>query len=103
LVAAWFVSELAAPELGLGRPERAALLVGAADRALLRLGAVRTPGDRPEHDRVLEGLRCELGEHEFRRLLAEGGRLHLDAAVRLALADDDEALGRLRAEARSAA
>jgi tetratricopeptide (TPR) repeat protein len=92
MVAAWFVSELAAPELGLGRPERAAVLVGAADQALLRLGAVRTPGDRPEHERVLGDLRATLGEQGFRRLHAEGARLPLDEVVRLALADDAEAV-----------
>jgi hypothetical protein len=85
MVAAWFVSELAAPELALGRPDRAAVLVGAADQALLRLGAVRTPADLPEHERVLADLRAALGEAEFRRRHAEGAGLPLEDAVRLAL------------------
>lgn len=90
MVAAWFVLELAAPALALGRPDLAAVLVGAADRALLRLGAARTPGDRPEHERVLRGLRATLGDTGLRRLREEGAALPLEEAVRLALCSPDD-------------
>jgi predicted ATPase/DNA-binding SARP family transcriptional activator len=89
MMAAWSVSELAGPELGLGRPERGALLVGAADHALEMLGVTRHPGDRSEHERVVEGLRATLGEAAFARLRAEGAELSLPEAVTLALADPE--------------
>lgn len=87
MMTAWLVSELAGPELGLGRPQRGALLVGAADHAFAILGVDRHPGDLPEHDRVLAGLREALGEKRFELHYAEGGRLSLDEAVTVALAD----------------
>jgi hypothetical protein len=86
-MSAWSVSELAGPELGLGRPERGALLVGAADHALEMLGVTRHPGDRPEHERVVAGLRAALGEEAFTRLRAQGAELSLPEAVALALSD----------------
>jgi hypothetical protein len=93
IVAAWLVSELAGPELGLGRPHRGALLVGAGDEALRVLGVPRHPGDRNEHERVVAGLQRALGDDELARFRREGARLSLDAAVALALADpDDDAL-----------
>jgi predicted ATPase/DNA-binding winged helix-turn-helix (wHTH) protein len=85
MMAAWTVSELAGPELGLGRPQRGARLIGAADEALRVLGGPRLPGDITEHERVVSGLRCALGEDELRRLLAEGAHMPLAEAVELAL------------------
>ena len=82
MMAAWTVSELAGPELGLGRPERAARLIGAADEALR---ASRHPGDVGEHEQVLAAVRQKLGDDELRRLLAEGAQMSLDEAVKLAL------------------
>jgi predicted ATPase/DNA-binding SARP family transcriptional activator len=87
MMSAWSVSELAGPELGLGRPERGAVLVGAADHALEMLGVTRHPGDRPEHQRVVAGLRAALGEETFARLRAAGAELSLPEAVALALSD----------------
>jgi predicted ATPase len=87
LMTAWSVSELSGPELGLGRPERAAVLIGAADEALRVLGSGRHPGDKSEYDRVLSGLRDALGEARLEQLLAEGARLSLDEAVELGLSD----------------
>ena len=63
-------------------------MVGAADVALAALGAGRHPGDRPEHDRVLESLRDALGEPRLRDLMARGATLSLDIAIDLALTDD---------------
>jgi predicted ATPase/DNA-binding SARP family transcriptional activator len=88
MMSAWSVSELAGPEIGLGRPERGALLVGAADHALEMLGVTRHPGDRPEHQRVLAGLNAALGEATFARLRARGAELSLPEAVALALSEE---------------
>jgi predicted ATPase/DNA-binding SARP family transcriptional activator len=85
MMAAWTVSEAAGPELALGRAERAALLVGAADEALRVLGAGRHPGDLPEHEQVVAGLRDTLGEEAFARLTGEGAAMSLSEAVALAL------------------
>ena len=85
MMAAWTVSELAGPELGLGRPEHGALLVGAADEALRVLGVNRHPGDVPEHERVVAGLRAAIGDDIWRARHVEGARLSLDEAVALAL------------------
>jgi len=87
MMAAWTVSELAGPELGLGRAGRGALLVGAADEALRILEVTRHPGDLSEHERVVTALRGALGERELARLLAEGARLSLEEAVELVLGD----------------
>jgi predicted ATPase/DNA-binding winged helix-turn-helix (wHTH) protein len=91
MMAAWSVSELAGPECSLGRPERGAVLVGAADEALRVMGAARHLGDLPEHATVVEGLRTTLGPVEFDSWYAAGTRLSLDQAVALALAEPDEA------------
>ena len=87
MMAAWSISELAGPELGLGRPERAARLVGAADEALRALRVARHPGDTEEHDRVVARLRATLGPDAYDRLYAEGAALSLEGAVALALGD----------------
>jgi len=79
------LTQIAGPEVGLGRPERAAVLAGAADEALRVLGAVRARGDRPEYDRVMADLRAVLGDEELARRRAEGAGLSLDEAVALAL------------------
>jgi len=85
MMAAWTVSELAGPELGLGRPKHGARLVGAGDEALRVLGVSRHPGDVSEHARVVAGLRAALGDDAYRALHAEGARLSLGEAVTLAL------------------
>jgi hypothetical protein len=92
MMAGWTISELAGPELGLGRPERGAVLVGAADEALRVLGVSRHPGDVWEHRRVVARLRELLGDDRFDELYGDGRRLSLDDAVALALRDDVERL-----------
>lgn len=85
LTSAWGVSLLAGPELGLGRPERSARLIGASDEAVRQMGVALAQGDQPEHDRVVAGVRAALGDEAYARLYAEGARLSLDEAVDLAL------------------
>ncbi len=86
-MSAWTVDTLAGAELGLGRPERGAVLVGAADQALDLLGVGRHPGDMPEHRRVTSGLRETLGDGRYETLHGEGEQLSLDQAVTLAMTE----------------
>jgi predicted ATPase/DNA-binding SARP family transcriptional activator len=90
LVVASTMAQMAGAHLGLGDPERGAVLMGAADEAFRRLGVGPHPGDRPELDRVETALRNELGEVRLQALLAEGSALSLDEAVVLALDDPVE-------------
>jgi predicted ATPase/DNA-binding SARP family transcriptional activator len=89
MMAAWTVSELAGPEVGLGRSRRAARLVGAANQALATLDVGIHPADLPERERVLAQLSARLDETELRRLMAEGAQLSLREAVALALSEED--------------
>ncbi|HEX6424753.1 MAG TPA: winged helix-turn-helix domain-containing protein [Acidimicrobiales bacterium] len=86
--AAWGVGELAGAELGRGRPEQAARLVGASDAALEVLGTTRGPGDQPEHERVLRELERALGAERLTALVAEGAAMTLEECVREVLAGD---------------
>jgi predicted ATPase/DNA-binding SARP family transcriptional activator len=86
MLAAWMLAELAGPEVGLGRPELGARLLGASDQALSVLGVNRHPSDMSEYERVVAGL-CELlGEDDYERFHSDGARLSLDEAVGVALA-----------------
>ena len=85
LVLAATMAQMAGASLGLGHPERGAVLMGASDEALRRLGVEPSPGDTPELDRVTTALRAELGDDRLEELLAEGAHLSLDEAVELAL------------------
>jgi predicted ATPase/DNA-binding winged helix-turn-helix (wHTH) protein len=78
--------QVAGPDLGLGHPARAATLLGAAEEALRVLGGHIAQGDAPERDRLVDNLRAALGQDELDRLVAEGARLSLEAAVDLAVA-----------------
>jgi predicted ATPase/DNA-binding SARP family transcriptional activator len=93
MMAAWTVSEMAGPEIGLGRPEHGARLVGAADQALAVLGVTRHPGDLLEHERVVAQLRAGLGDEGFERLAAEGAALSLHEAVLMAMGEGEELEG----------
>ncbi len=90
LVLAATMAQMGGASLGLGRPERGAVLMGASDEALRRLGVDPSPGDTPELERVAAALRAELGDERLEELLAEGARLSLDEAVELALSDDED-------------
>ncbi|PUA80640.1 ATP-binding protein [Nocardioides currus] len=89
LMAAWTISQLAGPEHGLGRSELGAVLIGAGDEALRVLGARRHPGDRPEHERVVAGIRAAVGDAAYERLHAEGAAMSLDQALALVLEEDE--------------
>lgn len=84
---AWCLSDLAAPELGLGRPDRAARLIGAADAALARMSLARQPTDQPEHEQTVAELTRTLGRERLDVLRADGARMSLEDAVTYALDD----------------
>jgi predicted ATPase/DNA-binding SARP family transcriptional activator len=88
LEAAMMVLEMAGPELGLGRPERSAIFLGAGEDAMRRLGVGLHPGDRPEYERMVTGLRAAIGDAELSRLTREGAQLSFEEAVVLALSED---------------
>ena len=67
------------------------MLVGAGDEALRVLGARRHPGDLPEHERVVAGIRAALGEEQYARLYARGASMSLDEVLALVL--DEERTG----------
>jgi len=94
MMASGTLAELAGAELGLGHPELGARLIGASEHALALAGVDRHPCDVFEYERVVSGLRQELGEVSFDRLRLEGAGLPLDDAVALAFtnpADTDRA------------
>jgi tetratricopeptide (TPR) repeat protein len=91
MVTAWTLSEMAGPRLGLGQPQLAAVLVGAADHALDTLGVGRQLGDEGEYEAVVRSLRETLGGEAFDLHAADGARLTLSEAVRLALRDHEGA------------
>jgi len=85
ITAAQSLVQVAGPDLGLGHPVRAAVLLGAAEEALRVLGGHIAQSDAPERDRLVRNLRAALGQEELDRRWAEGARLSLEAAVDLAL------------------
>jgi hypothetical protein len=85
VLAAWSVSELAEPALGLGELQLGARLVGAAEAALERMGGRIYPGDTPAHERVVAGLIAALGREEYDRCYAAGATLTFDQSVDVAL------------------
>lgn len=85
MMLAWTISEMAGPEVALGRPERAALLLGAAEAALSGLGGARQPGDVHEHEAVVQRVRAALSDRRFAELTAQGARMSLEEAADLAL------------------
>ena len=96
MVLAATIAQMAGASLGLGDPERGAVLMGASDEALRRLGVEPSPGDLPELERVVAALRADLGDSRLEELLAEGARLSLDEAVALALSDSKTGTGARR-------
>jgi hypothetical protein len=88
LLTAYTLSKCAGAELSLGRRERAARLIGAADEALRILGVNLHPGDVPEYERVVAALRESLGADAYLALQTSGAQLSLGEAVALALSDD---------------
>ena len=70
-------------------PERAALLLGAAETELQ--GAQLGPAETAVHDNAKATARVALGDTAFERSMEEGGMIGREAAVRLALERDGDA------------
>jgi predicted ATPase/DNA-binding SARP family transcriptional activator len=76
--------------LGRDDPERAAVLLGAAEATRRRIGAAAIGAERREAELVADGARTRLGPAAFEAALAAGRNLDAGAALRGALADHDE-------------
>jgi hypothetical protein len=66
-------------------PWRMARLLGAAEAARERLGALIQPSDKGEYERLVASVRDRLDETTFRAAWAEGREMTLDDAVADAL------------------
>ena len=71
------------------QPARTARLEGAAFALLAALGHAPSASARARSDQLLEAARRRLGEPAVARLLAEGGAMTADQAVRWAIGADD--------------
>jgi predicted ATPase/DNA-binding CsgD family transcriptional regulator len=69
----------------LGRPQQAARLLGASERALERLGAFHQPNDKREIDGMIAAVSAQLDEPTFQAAWAQGRELTLEQAVAQAL------------------
>ena len=70
-----------------GRPDEAARIAGCADAAFAHKQARRQPNEARARARIERLLSDALGADALRQRLAEGARLDIDEACRLALAD----------------
>jgi predicted ATPase/DNA-binding CsgD family transcriptional regulator len=71
----------------MGEPARAARLLGAADAAMQRIGALVEPSDQSELDRNIAGVRSSLDNATFQAAWAEGAHMTLEQAVAEALGE----------------
>ena len=82
---AWCLPIIAGSLVMLGQPQRAALLLGASESFLERIGAFNLPADKQEFDRIREQVIAALGNTDFQAAVAEGRKLTLEQAVAEAL------------------
>jgi non-specific serine/threonine protein kinase len=78
-----------------GKPEPAAVLLGAVERFLREQGTVLVYADRGEHEECARAVREALDGAAYDAALARGRALSLDAAVARALALSEELAARL--------
>ncbi|MCC6615545.1 MAG: AAA family ATPase [Anaerolineae bacterium] len=71
----------------VGEPERATRLLGAAEAILERAGTFLEPYEEPEFDRIVAGVRAQLGDAAFQTAWADGRAMTLEQAVAEALSD----------------
>ena len=71
----------------LGRPMRAARLLGAAETVRVSTGRPLTPVDRAVFDRYVAAVGAQLGEAAFAAMWAEGQQMTLEQAKAAALAE----------------
>jgi non-specific serine/threonine protein kinase len=84
------LGSLAGPVAALGKPRRAARLLGAADTHLESIGVDQQPADQPEIRLFLESVRRALTEEEFQSAWQAGQRMTIQEAVSYALREADE-------------
>jgi non-specific serine/threonine protein kinase len=84
------LGSLAGPVAALGRPRRAAQLLGAADTHLESIGIDQQPADQPEIRLFLEAVRRALREEEFQSAWLAGRRMTIQEAVSYALSEADD-------------
>jgi hypothetical protein len=65
---------LAGAETGLGRPERAAAILGTAAATRASVGAPLPPGERGDVDRITGAIRAMLGDEAFLAAFEHGRR-----------------------------
>jgi len=81
------LGSLAGPVAALGKPRRAAQLLGAADTHLESIGIDQQPADQPEIRLFVESVRRALSEEEFQSAWQAGQRMTIQEAVSYALSD----------------
>ena len=67
------------------QPQRAAVILGAADGLRKLIDSVPTQKEQIEHDKEIEALRKKMDGADFERIWAEGKKLNMDEAIALAL------------------
>ncbi|NUL82480.1 MAG: tetratricopeptide repeat protein [Armatimonadetes bacterium] len=67
-----------------GRPEISVQIFGFTDAGRADMGALRLKTDVRNYDEIYASIRSALGDGEFDRLYAEGGKMTMDQAVKLA-------------------
>jgi hypothetical protein len=72
-----------------GHPEQAAILFGASENVLEKMGAKLQPADKIEVDDYLVAIREQLDEKSFESALAEGRSMTFEQAVTFALNKQD--------------
>ncbi len=85
---AWDLAGLGGVAVAKRQGERAARLLGAADKWFHTVGHAIDPTERDEHDRYIMAAREQLGETVFARAWAEGQAMMLEQAVAYALDED---------------
>ncbi len=74
----------------LGKPRRAAQLLGASATQMESMDVDQQPADQPEIRLFRESVRRALSEEEFRAAWQAGQRMTIEEAVRWALSDADD-------------
>ena len=84
------LGSLAGPMAALGKPRRAARLLGASDIQLETMGVDQQPADQPEMRLFRDVVRRALSEEEFHAAWEAGQRMTIQEAVSYALSDADD-------------
>jgi non-specific serine/threonine protein kinase len=78
---------LSGPVAMQGRPEHAAILLGASESTLQIMGAKLQPADQNEVDQYILAIREQLDDKSYERALTEGRSMSFEEAVSFALSD----------------